>query len=91
MCVDLLINILFANLILISVEAYGMANLIEPIRPTPETVASICYTSVSNIFLLRVPLFHLACREPLIRLKVKTLSSMLFILTVISIRRCFET
>ncbi|KAF7768255.1 hypothetical protein Agabi119p4_7498 [Agaricus bisporus var. burnettii] len=26
-------------------EAYGMANLIEPIRPTPETVASICYTS----------------------------------------------
>lgn len=47
MCVDLLINILFANLILISVEAYGMANLIEPIRPTPETVASICYTSVS--------------------------------------------
>ncbi|EKM82807.1 hypothetical protein AGABI1DRAFT_82536 [Agaricus bisporus var. burnettii JB137-S8] len=26
-------------------EAYGKANLIEPIKPTPDTIASICYTS----------------------------------------------
>jgi len=26
-------------------EAFGKANLIEPIKPTPDTIASICYTS----------------------------------------------
>ncbi|KAF9453282.1 long-chain-fatty-acid-CoA ligase [Macrolepiota fuliginosa MF-IS2] len=26
-------------------EAYGKANLIEPIKPTPDTITSICYTS----------------------------------------------
>ncbi|KAF5358282.1 hypothetical protein D9756_001698 [Leucocoprinus leucothites] len=26
-------------------EAYGKANLIEPIKPTPDTIATICYTS----------------------------------------------
>lgn len=30
------------------VEAYGKANLIEPIKPTPDTVFSICYTSVRD-------------------------------------------
>lgn len=31
----------------LSVEAYGKEHLIEPIRATPERLASICYTSVS--------------------------------------------
>lgn len=31
------------------VEAFGKANLSEPIKPTPDTIASICYTSVSNL------------------------------------------
>ena len=28
------------------VEAFGNANLVDPIRPDPDTIATICYTSV---------------------------------------------
>jgi long-chain acyl-CoA synthetase len=40
------------------VEEYGKVNLIEPIRATPETLASICYTSVSTYAVLPVPLIE---------------------------------
>ncbi len=35
-----------AHLNLYSVEAYGKANLIEPLPAYPDLVVSVCYTSV---------------------------------------------
>jgi len=42
----IIFDILFS---LYVVEAYGKANLIEPIPAYPESVVSICYTSVNTI------------------------------------------
>lgn len=45
-------SLVFANAVhqinIAPVEAYGKANLIAPIKPTPDTIATICYTSVSD-------------------------------------------
>jgi long-chain acyl-CoA synthetase len=63
------------NLTFSSVEAYGKAHLIEPIKPTPDTIASICYTSVSGISPLCQPLnsHRPLAREPPIGLKASAL------------------
>jgi hypothetical protein len=51
-----IVRILYISIIVLDrffcfylVEAYGKANLIEPIPAYPELVVSICYTSVNTI------------------------------------------
>jgi len=58
------------------VEAYGKANLIEPIKPTPDTVFSICYTSVRDqcFSLPPSPLLTQWYREQLMSRKVTVYS-----------------
>jgi long-chain acyl-CoA synthetase len=47
------------------VEAYGKANLVEPIPAYPDLVASICYTSVSIVpALVSINLFISSREQP---------------------------